>query len=156
MAVGTSQIYLGAGKQTCFQNAAQYAPTWFSATVAFPVGQYPSIVRYGTIDVLVRDGLIVGARFATYGMRTQEFDLRTLTEKYGPPTSLTTKVVQNRMGARYDSATAIWERQDLRVTYFGTMGTLDDGQVTVDTPLAADLRKAQADALDKLLNPRKL
>ena len=98
----------------------------------------------------------MGASFYTHGIKTQSYDLLALVEKYGEPTHQSSEVVQNRMGAKYDSITAVWSSPELTVVYSATWGDLDTGYVKVDMPAAAELRKAISAQMDKLMNPRKL
>lgn len=56
------------------------------------------------------------------------------TEKYGKPTKITTKVEQNRMGAKFQNVTYLWQGKEGRyiriVKYYQT---LDDGEVYFGT-----------------------
>jgi hypothetical protein len=141
---------------TCLKEAKIIGPNWFTLGITFEAGKYPSLMRGGILEGLQRDGILVGVSFSTHGIDTQEIDLKALTEKYGAPTKSSITQVQNRMGAKYDSVTAIWALSNITVTFSGTFGTLTEGRVTIDLPEAADLRRANTERIEKILNPRKL
>lgn len=64
-----------------------------------------------------------------------------LTEKFGPPTSISQERVQNLAGAAFDSITAIWRGGEVDVTFYGSVGKLDQGDVYIDIPEVTAMRK---------------
>lgn len=137
----------------CLSDAVELGSGRFRLKINLPWKQKPSIMAWDGLVAYVRPGAIVGVDFYTHGVTTQEYDLDTLTKKYGPPTSRSTVPVQNKLGAKFDSIHATWALDGLSVSFFGTWGTLDQGMVMVDLPEAAELRAA---VLAKSANPNKL
>src|SRR6266487_5143738 len=88
------------------------------------------------------DGNIEGASFLTHGLLSQNADLERFKEKYGQPTSLSPAQVQNRLGAKFDTFTAVWLFPELYVSFTSTYFTLDEGLVIIDTARGHEKRSA--------------
>ena len=87
------------------------------------------------------NGVLIGLHFLTPGVSAQETALEQLKQKYGEPTSLSTRTVQNAFGAKFEAISAVWELKGLRVSFEGVTGKIETGEVLVDLPDATALRK---------------
>lgn len=102
--------------------------------VNFPAGESPAIVKGWTLTVTLIDGMVEGVAFPTAGVDADALVLATLKQKYGMPIKLTTSKVQNRMGAVFDSISAVWSFSNLVVAFESVSSTIDKGLVNIDTP----------------------
>jgi len=102
--------------------------------VNFPYEEQPNIVKGWTITVTIINGKVEGVAFPTAGVDSDTLVLSTLKKKYGEPKKLTTAKVQNRMGAVFDSITAVWSFSNLVVAFESVGSTIDKGLVNIDTP----------------------
>ena len=135
----------------------QLSPDMWVLTIQLPYRSTPAIMRSNSLTGYAKAGALVGLDFWTHGVNTQQYDLQTLIEKYGQPSTRSGTSVQNRMGATFDSIVATWTLPDGLVVVFRGIGArLDEGMVQVSLPAAAEVRAAQAAAVDKVLNPKKL
>lgn len=110
--------------------------------IVFGEREKPTLLKVTTIGIetIEENGVLIGLQFRTGGASTQEHVLSELIAKYGQPTTHKVGTVQNRMGAKFDDILACWKFSDLEVTFYGTFGRIDEGQVTIDTPEAARMR----------------
>jgi len=97
----------------------------------------------------VLNGKLEGMAFRTLGLVTQPDVLAKLSAKYGKPTTSATNEVQNLMGAKFESVYATWQFSNLLVEFQGTAGSLNQGSVSVRTPLG---KAAYETAKKQLLN----
>jgi hypothetical protein len=117
---------------------------WDSETIRFPLDALPKGAAHGTVEAMLLDGKVAGLKFWTSGVESQDYVLGLLTDKFGKPDDVLRKPVQNMAGASFQDITAIWVKPEARVTFLGTVGRLDTGMVTIDTPNGAKLREAEA------------
>jgi hypothetical protein len=96
-----------------------------SVRIRFPVRDSPSLVRGGELLAQVIDAKLEGVSFNTHG--TSEIDrvLASLKQKYGEPSALQPRKLQNRLGATFDSTDAVWNLPDLEVLFQGASGRID-------------------------------
>ena len=107
----------------------EYEEPWFMLPEG---GAMPaSLQRGGRIHLA--DGIIDEIMIWTHGVEGQDEIMGLLTEKFGKPTSQTSRAVQNRMGAQYQSILAKWMRAGFVVTYDATWSDLDNGTIVVET-----------------------
>ena len=81
----------------------------------------------------VKDGVVNEIVLWTSGVDGQDQALELLSEKFGKPTSLTRRSVQNRMGAKFEAIAAFWARPGYEITLDGVGHDLDGGTVTIET-----------------------
>jgi hypothetical protein len=84
--------------------------------------------------VILIDGALEAITISTQGdPSSQESVLRLLTGKYGKPSSVRKRVLQNAFGAKFSSYVAIWQFNKLVVYYDG--GTsISNGSIEISTP----------------------
>lgn len=144
---GTMKIYGEVPAQTCVREAAPlkgYASP--QRMILFGTSEAPPIVKNWRAVAFELDGRLVGLWFATPGATAQETVLAQLTAKYGPPTWKRSDPVQNLMGAAFNSVSAQWRGHAVDVSFDGTTGRLDTGQVTVDLPEVTVRRRTGEEA----------
>lgn len=93
--------------------------------------------------VSVHNGVVTGASLETLGVKDQEDVLDRLKAKYGRPSLLEHRTLQNAFGVRVNSYYAEWEEREVYVQFDGVTDRFDRGWVMVET--AAD-RAAQLKA----------
>jgi len=120
--------------------------------VKFPLSQIPSLVAGLGISVLIIDGNLEGVGFNTRGVDNADWALKRLKEKYGEPTAVVPRTVQNRMGAAFEAFTASWELPGLYVHFESVSTSLDSGLVNIDTKLG---REHRDEALRELLKDKR-
>lgn len=101
----------------------------------------PSIRPAGRIHV--DDGVVTEIRVWTRGVEGQDQVMDLLTAKFGRPTLVRGRAVQNRMGAQFTSTFATWERPGFLVTFDATGKDLDDGMIFVETAAHAAAEAAK-------------
>jgi hypothetical protein len=101
----------------------------------------PPIVKSWRAFPLEADGLLIGFHFLTAGASSQELVLMQLSKKYGAPTHVSKQRAQNSLGASFEALTARWDMADVVVTFSGITDRLDVGEVYIDLPAAAEMRK---------------
>ena len=102
----------------------------------------PPYVLYWRMFAVEQGGDLIGVRFSTPGISAQDVVLGELRRKYGAPTSISSEPLQNAFGATFDSVSALWRGGAVDVTFEGTFGRLDRGEVTIDLPAATALRRS--------------
>jgi hypothetical protein len=97
-----------------------------------------------TLDVTAEivDGNVEGIVIGTSGLSTQDEVLAALRAKYGDPSDFQDQREQNAMGAVFDSHTAVWDFDNLRVMFIGTAGRTDKGSISVETNKEIQLVRA--------------
>lgn len=111
--------------------------------INFVDSKQPSIVsaENGSIRVFMVNGKVAGFQFFTDGIRTQDIVISQLTEKYGKPILLERDEVKSLNGGSFQSVTAAWETNGLKVSFLGTVGMLTKGRVTIDTDASRAARR---------------
>lgn len=119
--------------------------------VNFPADQAPLIAKWPYVNAYIYRGVVEGIEFPTAGISSQDVVLDQLRQKFGQPTSLRSVTVQNAMGATFQSHEAEWRLPALRVTFRGSVRSLDMGKVEICAPVLCELR---ADAGTARVNNR--
>jgi hypothetical protein len=101
--------------------------------------------------VSVQNGVVTGASFETLGVKDQEDVLNRLKAKFGKPSLLERRILQNAFGVRVNSYYAEWEKLEVYVQFDGVTDRIDRGWVMVET--AAD-RAAQLKARKQYAHQR--
>jgi hypothetical protein len=141
--VGATKFYEEIPAYTCFQEPRKFNGYGIPARmVVFGKSEAPPFVRYWRFVALEHGGVLIGVRFGTNGASSQDLVISQLTAKYGKPSSTSTRVVQNLMGAQFNAIIAVWSGGSVDVTYDGVTGEIDRGQVTIDLPQATALRRS--------------
>ncbi len=110
--------------------------------ITFSPKECPSIVKNGRAFPLESSGKLIGIHFLTPGVESQELVMQQLVEKFGKPNLIKNLPVKNSSSAIFSSIEAHWRTSgQLSVTYYGTNGRMDYGEVFVDSPMAAMLRQ---------------
>ena len=87
----------------------------------------------------LKDGIVAGISFETLGAKDQVQEMARLRAKYGNPTVLQHRLLENAFGVRVTSLYAEWEGRQVYVQFDGITDTLDRGWVQIET--AADRAK---------------
>lgn len=87
----------------------------------------------GLFRAYLKDDLFAGARFSTFGIKSQDETFAQLTGKYGEPSSIIRSKVQNLAGASFEAITAEWRRNDIVVIFKGVTDKIDLGEVQIET-----------------------
>lgn len=90
--------------------------------------------------VRMAGGRIERVLIPTSPVDAQRNVLDALTEKYGKPTSLQVRPMQNAFGAKFDSIEANWNLPSLEISFIGS-GNLDEGVIVASVPGEASSRK---------------
>jgi len=118
---------------TCFwpveTKAGDPAP---SRTVVISNSNAPRYMK-GLFKAYIQDEKLVGVRFFTFGVHSQEQTLSQLIQKYGEPLSATKRRVQTAAGATFEAVSAQWRTETVAVNFEGVIDRIDLGEVTVDT-----------------------
>lgn len=109
--------------------------------ITFSQKESPLIVKNWRAFPLEANGSLIGFHFLTQGVETQDLVMRQLLEKFGKPKSVEKQPVQNSFGATFSSIEAHWQTGQLSITFYGTRGRIDYGEVFIDLPMAVELRK---------------
>jgi hypothetical protein len=112
--------------------------------INFPGDQAPLIAKWPYVNAYLYRGVVEGVEFPTAGISSQDVVLEQLRQKFGQPTSLRNVTVQNAMGAAFQSYDAEWQLPTLRVTFRGSVRSLDMGKVEMCTPVLCELRATSA------------
>lgn len=102
----------------------------------------PDYLYSSGLDILESEGNLVEVSVITLGLEFQDAMLARLTEKYGKPSSISNKSVQNRMGASFAVVDATWKTKGVLVRYEGVYDKLERGILTVSLPAAATIKRA--------------
>lgn len=150
-------------KSTCYKRDSIYSnnkkilPTEPIITdeveIDFPLSEAPTMASYGTIVATIINGTLEGISFNTRGISDNEDVLVTLKEKYGKPTVLIPTKTQNRLGATFDFYIASWKFDNLDVSFFGVLTTLDKGSVQIDTKIGGKWRDKKLSEMSKDKRP---
>ena len=145
---GGSKSYEIFPPTTCIQDA--HALNGYGQPVrriTFSKQESPLIVKNWTAFPLEANGVLIGLHFLTPGLSAQEIALSQLKQKYGEPTRSGFHQVQNAMGATYESQSATWETNALRISFEGMTTRIETGEIIIDTPEATVLRSQWEKAL---------
>ncbi len=108
--------------------------------VRFPITEGPGLIAGDGFLARILDGKLEGIGFNTLGVSNADSVLKKLKEKYGSPTTLVSRKVQNRLGASFDAIEASWAFPDLYVTFDSAVYWLDSGLVNIDTKKGKEWR----------------
>jgi hypothetical protein len=108
--------------------------------IIFSQKDAPLIVKNWQMIALESHGDLIGIQFFTIGVEAQDLTLTRLTEKYGKPTAVTKRSVQNSFGATFEIIRATWKLPTINVTFDGAPERLDSGSVVIDLAEAAQMR----------------
>lgn len=110
--------------------------------ITFSPKEYPLIVKNGRVFPLEENGKLIGIHFLTPGVASQDIVMQQLMEKFGKPDLIKPLPVPNNSGAAFSPLEAHWHTPgQLSVTFYGTRGRMDFGEVFVDLPRAELLRQ---------------
>jgi hypothetical protein len=126
-------------RQDCFQLLSAKTE---NVEIHFPIRNMPEMLSAPRLVALIIDGNIEGVSFSTRGIQSQNADLQRFKDKYGEPTRLVPAQVQNRMGAKFETFTALWLFPELSVSFVSASTTLDEGLVIIDTTKGHEKRSA--------------
>lgn len=137
-------VYNSTHQAICSEDARpdQTTPDVSWSRVNFPGDQAPLIAKWPYVNAYLYRGVVEGIEFPTAGISSQDVVLDQLTQKFGQPSSMRRVPVQNAMGAAFQSYEAEWRLPTLRVTFRGSVRSLDMGKVEICTPVLCGLRAA--------------
>lgn len=99
-----------------------------------------------SVHAFIDKNRLVGISLGTSGVLDQTRVLQALEEKFGPPTSLERRRVENAFGAKFDTYLASWSTSKISVVFQG-MYEFDKGYVLIETPGEAARRQRQMQAV---------
>jgi hypothetical protein len=99
--------------------------------------QTPRVSRFPFFQVLLTEGVVGDITIFTKGIDVQEEALSQLTDKFGAPSEQQIRVMQNRLGARFDVVESSWSISGTYVRFTGASRNLDSGTISGTTPRAA-------------------
>ena len=150
-------------KSTCFKRDSIYSnnkkilPTEPIITdeveIDFPLSEVPTIASYGIVVATIINGNLEGISFNTSGISDNEYVFVKLKEKYGKPTVLIPTKTQNRLGATFNFYIASWKFDNLNVSFFGVLTTLDKGSVQINTKIGKEWRDKKLSEMSKDRRP---
>jgi hypothetical protein len=141
------KFYEPVAKATCVEEAKPLAGYGQPVRrVNFNPKQAPPYMKHWRVFPLETDGKLIGVHFLTPGVSAQEVVFDALKAKYGKPSSVQRIAVQNGFGAVFESLEAEWLLPSVQVKFYGTVGKISTGEVFIDLPEAASLRKTWGDA----------
>lgn len=103
-----------------------------SRTIVLETKNAPKFMK-GLFKASVRDDLLVGVRFYTFGVHTQSLAFEQLKQKYGEPISFTRREVQSTNGTKIEAISAQWRSKTIVVVFEGVIDRIDLGLVTIET-----------------------
>jgi hypothetical protein len=109
--------------------------------IVFSKEETPLIVKNWRVFPLEIDGRLAGIHFLTAGVDTQQLVLTRLTEKYGQAIAIERRPIQNTTGAQFEAVIARWNVQSVHVEFTSPLSDLHLGEVYIDLPEAAALRR---------------
>jgi hypothetical protein len=113
--------------------------------IYFPENASPEMAA-GPVLALVVEGKTEGMRFYTLGARSADRNLSVLTSKYGKPSADPIREpVQTALGVKFDRIFAGWFFKDLTVILDSGSKKVNQGEITIDTPLGREWRDRQAE-----------
>lgn len=135
----------------CTTAVRRFDGDYWRATIVLPYDQVPAVIASGRVTAYAKGNDLVGVDIQTSGVSTQAMVLRTLTAKYGAPRTQSTAPRQNSLGATFDVIVATWAQADgPTVRFFGAIGRVDAGLISIDLPAAAAARDAERAYLDRV------
>ena len=121
--------------------------------IYFPEDASPEMVA-GPVLALVLEGKTEGIRFYTLGARSADQNLSVLTSKYGKPSAEPIREpMQTALGVKFDRIFAGWFFKDLTVILDSGSKKVNQGEITIDTPLGRQWRHRQAEETLKRKTP---
>lgn len=137
--------YDGAQEKTCIEPEDKNSPSYRS--IHFSPEDRPALLSTSGVTGTLIDGILEGLNFGTLGYSSKDQTLATLVEKYGKPTRITDRKLQNRYGAKFDTYIAEWDNPDLYVEFTPTFyDSLKEGFLSIETP------KGRQHRLDQIKN----
>jgi hypothetical protein len=92
-----------------------------------------------SIYAKIRDGLLDSLELNTLGIKSQDYTLSLLKEKFGEPSYFEEIPYQNSFGAKFIAYYADWDSQNVHVHFDAAhSGKLNEGWVRMDTPRRYD------------------
>lgn len=114
--------------------------------VIWPLNAYPEVSRFSNAGVLVLDGTIHRVWFWTRGLKFQQDDLARLIDKFGKPTKVDRKNLQNAFGASFESMSASWDLGDSVVSFESYTDDINTGMLVLETNEGAEAYRARLNA----------
>lgn len=142
---GGTKLYEVMPTKTCVEDAAPLNGYGQPVRrITFSQSENPIIVKNWRAFPLEDGGNLIGLHFLTPGAIAQQLVLEQFKEKYGAPTRVSSRQLQDAMGASYEAISAVWELPLLRISFDGIAGKVETGEVYIDTPQAVTLREKWA------------
>lgn len=111
--------------------------------VIWALDGYPSISRQNSAGVLVLDGQVHRIWFFTRGLQFQKDDIAALIDKFGKPTNVDFKNMQNGFGATFESLIATWDFGDSAAWFESYTDNNNTGMLVLETKVGAEAYKAR-------------
>ncbi len=113
--------------------------------IAVPYADRPSWVM--DIKAQIVDGIVQGFYINTFGINAQSSVMDGLSKKYGKPSFRKENIVQNGVGDQFRSIFALWDLGNVQITFSGTYGKLNQGLVSIQTPVGVEEEKKLLDGM---------
>lgn len=122
-----------------------FAPNFFEIANPPAIGVFVSDVKVGVVENRVE------TVFFQFLHLEHEKVATLLMAKYGPPTQVKSNIVQNKMGASFESKEMTWIGKNLTLSYNSRAGKIDRGLVSITSRKYVESKKFNADEYkDKL------
>jgi hypothetical protein len=115
--------------------------------VRWPQGREPELVSGYSLVAGVIDGNLESVGFNTLGVRSQDRDMKALTDKFGAPATILTPTIQNGFGAAAQIVTAEWHIGNVSVYFNSAENGLSNGFIRVETEKSIASRNALMEKL---------
>lgn len=119
--------------------------TW--APVNFPPDSAPTIAKWTYINAYMLNGIVEGIEFPTAGVSSQDIVLAQLKQKFGPPSTQSSRRAQNAMGATFQVIEAEWHSGTITVSFHGALDQFDKGRVEICRKALCDARRVAGQAV---------
>lgn len=151
-------IYTPPSSGACYQIDSTSGRTQLrdndSVTIEWDYDSMPRIAKGGEAMIQIVQGNVEGIGFNTLGVEWQQENLKSLTEKFGAPSKISTPIMSNMFGAEVQVVDARWILADgVIVNYNSAEDGIDSGLVSISTPIGRAYNQEQLKKLSKNATP---
>lgn len=138
-------------KVTCYTRGVVPNPKTISTpllnnvvVINFSRDQLPVISKSFNMSAIVLNEILEGVWFDTNGLAAQREVFELLKSKYGSPSQMNEVEVKNLMGATFSSVHALWDFDNINVTFEGVTTDFKTGRVSVFTKKGMEWQERRA------------
>jgi hypothetical protein len=133
----------------CIASIRQHNTQESGLELRFAYGELPVWVRGGAIRVTTVTQKVEAVTVLTGGVTSHPMVMEALIAKYGPVQVSTQETAKTRAGVEYDSSIYRWKTSLVEVQYTPVLGRVDEGMLTITTPLGLEANRRSSEALMK-------